>query len=128
MIVRGATRKDADFAGRAALAGRLAEALSRRPELDRLVSEVDVSGGRYRVQVIFRSPAIPVLLREESFLEGLERVAGHLPDLVERWPGLARVDARVPDRFLVRTEPAAVLEEPPAPPEGGQTSGGGQTE
>ena len=136
VIIRGvardrtdfAARGETDFAARAALAGRLAEALSRRPELDRLVSEVDVSGGRYRVQVIFRSPAIPVLLREESFLEGLERVAGHLPDLVERWPGLARVDARVPDRFLVRTEPAAVLEEPPAPPEGGQTSGGGQTE
>lgn len=129
VIIRGAARDKtdiaasggADFAGRTALAGRLAAALSRRPELDRLVSEVDVSGGPYRVQVILRLPAIPILLSEQGFLEGLGRVAGLLPDLVERWPGLARVDARVPDRLLVRTEPAAVREESPARPVGGQT-------
>ncbi|MCY4625975.1 MAG: hypothetical protein OXE58_00210 [Acidobacteria bacterium] len=121
VLIRGAGRNDADFTRRAALAGRLGAALSRRPELDRLVSEVDVSGGPYRVQVILRSPALPILLSERGFLEGLERVAGLLPDLVERWPRLVRVDARVPDRFLVRTEPAAVLEELTAHPEGGQT-------
>ena len=121
VLVRGAGRNDADFTRRAVLAGRLAAALSRRPELDRLVSEVDVSGGPYRVQVTLRSPALPILLSEQGFLEGLERVAGLLPDLVERWPRLVRVDARVADRFLVRTEPAAVLEERTAHPEGGQT-------
>lgn len=121
VLVRGADRSQADFERRAALAGRLAAALARRPDLDRLVSEVDVSGGPYRVQVILRSPALPILLRERDFLEGLERVAGLLPDLVERWPGLSRVDARVPDRFLVRAEPAAVLAEAPAPSVGGPT-------
>lgn len=121
VLIRGARREDADFTRRAALAGRLAAALSRRPELDRLVSEVDVSGGPYRVRVVLRSPALRILLSEQGFLEGLERVAGLLPDLVERWPRLVRVDARVPDRFLVRTEPAAVLQELPGDPEGGQT-------
>ena len=121
VLIRGAGRSDADFAGRAALAGRLAAALSRRPELDRLVSEVDVRGGPYRLQVILRSPALTILLSEQGFVEGLERVAGLLPDLVERWPRLQRVDARVPDRFLVRTEPSAVLEELSAEPGGGQT-------
>ena len=121
VLIRGAGRSHADFEGRAALAGRLAAALSRRPELDRLVSELDVSDGPYRVRVTLRSPALPILLRERGFLEGLERVAGLVPDLVERWPGLSRIDARVPDRFLVRTEPAAVTEDLPARPGGGPT-------
>ena len=121
VLIRGADRNHADFEGRTALAGRLAAALTRRPELDRLVSEVDVRGGPYRVQVILRSPALPILLSERGFVEGLERVAGVLPDLVERWPGLLRVDARVPDRLLVRAAPVAAPEEPPAQPGGGQT-------
>ena len=110
VLIRGADGSGADFEPRAALAGRLAATLSRRPELDRLVSELDVSGGPYRVQVILRSPAVPILLNERGFAEGLARVAVLLPELVERWPGLSRVDARVPDRLLVRPEPAAVPE------------------
>ena len=70
-----------------------------------------MSGGPYRVQVILRSPAVPILLTERDFAEGLARAAVLLPALVERWPGLSRVDARVPDRLLVRSEPPAVPEE-----------------
>ena len=121
VLVRGADRTHRDFAARASLAGRLAAALSRRPELDRLVSELDVSGGPYRLRVVFRSPALPVLLTERGFLEGLERTAGLLPDLVERWPGISRVDARVPDRFLVRTGPPDAAPPQTAHPVGGQT-------
>ena len=121
VLIRGADRSGADFEERAALAGRLAAALSRRPELDRLVSEVDVSDGPYRVQVIPRSPAVPILLNERGFAEGLARVAVLLPELVERWPGLSRVDARVPDRLLVRTEPAATPGELADHPVGGAT-------
>ena len=121
VLVRGADRSHRDFAARASLAGRLAAALSRRPELDRLVSELDVSGGPYRLRVVFRSPALPVLLTERGFLEGLERTAGLLPDLVERWPEISRVDARVPDRFLVRTGPPDAAPQQPAHPVGGQT-------
>ena len=121
VLIRGADRSGADFEARAALAGRLAAVLSRRPELDRFVSEMDVSHGPYRVQVIPRSPAVPILLNERGFADGLARVAVLLPELVERWPGLSRVDARVPDRFLVRTEPAAAPEELPDHPERGAT-------
>ena len=121
VLVRGADRTHRDFAARASLAGRLAAALSRRPELDRLVSELDVSGGPYRLRVVFRSPALPVLLTERGFLEGLERTAGLLPDLVERWPEISRVDARVPDRFLIRTGPPDAAPQQPAHPVGGQS-------
>ena len=121
VLIRGAGRGHPDFEARTALAGRLAAVLSRRPELDRLVSEVDVSGGPYRVQVVLRSVAVPILLNERGFAEGLARVAALLPDLVGRWPGLSRVDARVPDRFLVRVEPAADPEERPDGPVGGAT-------
>ena len=121
VLIRGADRGRVDFEERAALAGRLAAALSRRPELDRLVSEMDVSSGPYRVQVILRSPAVPILLSERGFADGLERVAALLPDLVERWPGLSQVDARVPDRLLVRSEPAADPEALPDQPVGGET-------
>ena len=121
VLVSGADRTHGDFEARASLAGRLAAALSRRPELDRLVSELDVSGGPYRLRVVFRSPALPVLLTEQGFLEGLERTAGLLPDLVERWPGISRVDARVPDRFLLRTGAPDAAPQQSAHPVGGQT-------
>ncbi len=107
VLVRGAGPAGVDVGARAALAGRLGTALRGRPDLDRRVSEVDVSGGPYRLRVVLRSPPLPVLLTERDFVEGLDRVARHLPDLIERWPDLVRVDARVPDRFLVRTQPAA---------------------
>ncbi len=119
VLIRGAGRGHPDFEARAALAGRLAAVLSRRPELDRLVSEVDVSGGPHRVQVVLRSAAVPILLNERDFPEGLARAAALLPDLVARWPGLTRVDARIPDRFLVRAEPAADPAELPGGPAGG---------
>lgn len=121
VLIRGADRGRPDLEERAALAGRLAAALSRRPNLDRLVSEIDVSGGPYRLRVILRSPAVPILLSERGFAEGLARVAALLPDLVDRWPGLSQVDARVPDRFLVRSEPAEDPEELPDRPAGGET-------
>lgn len=122
VLIRGAERIAADFAERTALAGRLAAALAHRPELDRLVSEVDVSGGPYRVRAVLRSPSLSVLLTETDFLGGLERVAVLLPDLVERWPGLTRVDARVADRLLVRTGGAAAPPTPPLDSPGGQSS------
>lgn len=100
----------------AALSGRLAAALRSRPDLDRLVSELSVGGGPLRVELVLRSRAIRVLLTEDGFLDQLGIVAGLLPELRTRWPGLTRIDARVPDRLLVRTGPA------PPDPEGGTTS------
>ena len=117
VLVRRPPGADADFETDAALAGRLGEALRTRPDLDRLVSELDVSEGPFRVRLVLRSSARTVLLTEENFLKGLELVTRLLPDLVVRWPGLSRIDARVPDRLLVRSDPPRIPEQP----------GGGQT-
>lgn len=121
VLVRGVARLDGDGTGLAALAGRVAEALAARPELDRLVSELDVSGGPFRLRVILRFPPVDVLLTEKDFLAGLERVDGLLLDLLERWPGLSRVDARVPDRLLVRSGPEGAAPGRTAHPERGET-------
>ena len=117
VVVRGALPIGAGFTERAALAGRLATALRSRPDLDRLVSELDVSDGPFRVRLVLRSSGRTVLLTEAGFVEGLERVTLLLPDLVARWPGLSRVDARVPDRLLLRSDPPGG----PAHSVGGQT-------
>ena len=117
VLVQGVPEAGADVETDAALAGRLAKALRTRPDLDRLVSEFDVSEGPFRVRLVLRSSARTVLLTEENFLKGLELVARLLPDLVVRWPGLSRIDARVPDRLLVRSDPPGIPVQ----------SGGGQT-
>lgn len=126
VLVAGVPRSGRRSGVHAALAGRLAEALRTRPELDRLVSELDVSGGPLRIRVVLRPEPRTLLLTDKNFLEGLERVATLLPDLTRRWPGLTRVDARVPDRLLVRADApeGPHREDRPvrraAPPEGGQ--------
>lgn len=117
VLVRSLPPADTDFEAHAALAGRLGEALRTRPDLDQLVSELDVSEGPYRLRLILRSSAPTVLLTEENFLTGLEHVGRFLPDLVVRWPALTRIDARVPDRLLVRSNPPEI----PARPRGGQS-------
>lgn len=117
VLVRSVPPADTDFEARAALAGRLGEALRTRPDLDRLVSELDVREGPFRLRLVLRSSARTVLLTEEDFLKSLELVARLLPDLVVRWPGLTRIDARVPDRLLVRSDPPEI----PAQFGGGQT-------
>ena len=59
--------------------------------------------------MILRSPRLAVLLTERDFVAGLDRVIGLVPDLVERWPDLSRVDGRIPDRLLVRSAPAVTV-------------------
>lgn len=121
VLIRGVVPAAPDLADRAVLAGRVAADLSTRPDVDGLVSELDVSGGPFRLEVTLRSPRLPILLTERGFLAGLDRVAALTPDLMERWPGLIRIDARVPDRLLVRAEPAEAAPESQARPVGGQT-------
>ena len=119
VVVRGLSPTSAGFAARAALAGRLAAALRSRPELDRLVSELRLEGGPLRVELVLRAPRLTVLLTENGFLERFGLVAGLLPDLSARWSGLRRIDARVPDRLLLRSEPPTTV---PAAPDEGRTS------
>ncbi len=104
-VIRGAGRGGPDFARRTALAARLAAALQTRPELDALVSELLVDAGPLRVGVVLRVPELTILLTESHFLERFEFVAGLLPDLLGSWPGTERIDARIPDRLLLRPAP-----------------------
>lgn len=104
LVVRGLPEGPA-FPEAAARSGRLAAALRSRPDLDRLVSELRVEAGPHRIELVLRPGALRVLLTEEGFLERFELVAGLIPELRTRWPGLSRIDARVPDRLLLRTGP-----------------------
>ena len=89
------------------LASRLAGELRRRPRLDRLVSEIRVDRGPLEVIAVTRPGGLEVLLTRDRFLAGLEVVAGVLPALTARWPDLAGIDARAPDRlFLTEAQPA----------------------
>ncbi len=120
VVVRGLP-EGPDFPRAAALSGRLAAALRSRPELDRLVSELSVAGGPHRIELVLRPGALRVLLSEETFLDRFELVAGLIPELTERWPGLSRIDARVPDRLLLRKTPPEGSDSI-AEPEGGTPS------
>ena len=125
LLAHGVPRTNTDRTDRAPLAGQVAARLAARPALDRLASELDVSDGPFRLRVVLRSPPfaapLEVLLTEADFLVGLERAAGLAPDLLDRWPGLSRIDARVPDRLLVRFGPAEQAPGRAVDPAGGPT-------
>lgn len=111
-IVRGADPASPDFAERAETAGRLAAALAAEPALDRRVSELGVAAAPALVSVLLRDPpGITVLAAAEpdaagsgspGFTASLRAAATVAPDLLERWPDLTRIDARIPDRLLLR--------------------------
>ena len=111
-IVRGADPASPDFAERARTAGRLAAALAAEPALDRRVSELGVAAAPALVSVLLRDPpGITVLAAAEpdaagsgspGFTASLRAAAAVAPDLLDRWPDLTRIDARIPDRLLLR--------------------------
>ena len=93
VLVRGADRSAPDFAGRAALAGRLATALRVGRNSTAWSRNLRVEAGRSASGVALRSPELVVLVTESDFLDRLALVAGLLPDLAARWPDLSRIDA-----------------------------------
>lgn len=111
-VVRGADPASPDFAERARVAGGLALALAGEPALDRRVSELGVAGAPALVSVLLRDPpGLTVLAAAEpdaagsgspGFTASLRAAAALAPDLLERWPDLTRIDARIPDRLLLR--------------------------
>lgn len=121
-VVRGADPASPDFAERAATAGRLAAALAEEPALDRRVSELGVAAAPALVSVLLRDPpGLTVLAAAEpdaagsgspGFTASLRAAARLAPDLLERWPDLTRIDARIPDRLLLRRGGPP----PPSPP------------
>lgn len=109
VLIRGADPEAPDFSSRTRLAGRLAAGLRARPTLDRAVSEVDLSREPYRIEAVLRPAPIRLLLTSDGFFDQLERGIGLLRTLTGRWPDLARVDLRAPDRVVVRSGPAPLI-------------------
>jgi cell division protein FtsQ len=89
---------------RAALVGRLVGALSARPELLRMVSQIDVVDPRDAVAILENDPA-RVHLGDREFIARLESYLELRPALQARVPVIDYVDLRFESRVFVR--PAA---------------------
>jgi cell division protein FtsQ len=86
---------------RAALAGRLLGDLSRRPDLARRVSQIDVTDSRDAV-VILRNDTAMVRVGDEHFVPRLQAYLQLAPALRDRIPQIDYVDLRFDERVYVR--------------------------
>jgi cell division protein FtsQ len=103
----GATLVDGDRAG---LASRVLAGLRKRPELSKLVSQIDVSDVRDAALLLKNDPAV-LKIGHEKFAERLQAYVELAPALRERVNGIDYVDLRFDERVYVK-------------PRGGQKSGG----
>ncbi len=85
---------------RAALAARLLDAVSARPDLAVRISQVDVSDPRDAVVVLDKDTVL-VRLGEDQFAERLQAYVDIAPTLRERVPEIAYVDLRFGERVYV---------------------------
>jgi cell division septal protein FtsQ len=85
---------------RAGLAGRLLQALQRRPELARRISQVDVSDARDAVVILDKDTTL-VHLGNELFAERLQSYIELAPSLRERVPAIDYVDLRFGEHVFV---------------------------
>ena len=95
------TKNSAIDETRAALAGRLIDALSHRKDLARRVSQIDVSDAHDAVVLLEDDPAL-LHLGEEDFAERLQGYVELAPALRERVPNIDYVDLRFDKRLYVR--------------------------
>jgi len=86
---------------RAALAGRVLASLRSRPDLARLVSEIDVSDARDAVLILKGDTAL-VRVGGEQFAERLQSYLDIAPALRERIAAIDYVDLRFDERVYVR--------------------------
>ncbi len=103
ILVRGL----ADPAGgvdaeRAALAGRMAEALLAEERLSLLISELDVAGGSDSVALRLRESPLTLLVSEPTMASRLLEVVPLLAGIEERLSGLEVLDLRFQNRVYVR--------------------------
>lgn len=98
----GAPDDSADLA-RAALAGRVLEDLQRRPDLARLVSQVDVSNVRDAV-VILKDDTALIHTGDDQFVERVQFYLDLAPRLREDVPHIDSVDLRYGERVFVRPQ------------------------
>ena len=87
---------------RAALAGRLAEALTADARLSLLVSEIDVSEGARSVTLHLRKPAVTFLVEEHTMVARVNELVPLLNGVLDRFPNLSVVDLRFRDRIYLR--------------------------
>lgn len=101
----GAPDDSADPA-RAALAGRVLEDFQRRPDLARLVSQVDVSNVRDAV-VILKDDTALVHIGDDHFVERVQFYLDLAPRLREDVPQIDSVDLRYGERVFVKPQRTA---------------------
>jgi cell division protein FtsQ len=86
---------------RAALAARVIEAIQRRPEIEKRVSEIDVRDARNAV-VLLDGDTTLLRIGSEQFVERIQQYLEVAPALREQVPHIDYVDLRFDERVYVR--------------------------
>ena len=103
VLVRGLRDEDGVVsADRAALAGRMAEALIADERLALLVSELDVTEGADSTTIRLRESPLALLVSERTMVSRLSEVVPLLAGIAERLPGVEVLDLRFQNAVYVR--------------------------
>ena len=103
VLVRGLRDEDGVVsADRAALAGRMAEALLAHERLALLVSELDVTEGADSTTLRLRESPLALLVSERTMVSRLSEVVPLLAGIAERLPGVEVLDLRFQNAVYVR--------------------------
>jgi cell division septal protein FtsQ len=103
-IIDGLSGGDSDAAdARAALAGRVLADFQRRPDLARLVSQVDVSNVSDAVVILKNDPAL-IHTGDDQFVERIQSYLDLGPRLREGVPRIDSVDLRFGERVYVKPQ------------------------
>jgi len=103
VLVRGLRDEDGGVsADRAALAGRMAEALIADERLALLVSELDVTEGADSTTLRLRESPLALLVSERTMVSRLSEVVPLLAGIAERLPRVQVLDLRFQNRVYVR--------------------------
>ena len=103
VLVRGLRDEDGVVsADRAALAGRMAEALLAHERLALLVSELDVTEGADSTTIRLRESPLALLVSERTMVSRLSEVVPLLAGIAERLPGVEVLDLRFQNAVYVR--------------------------
>jgi cell division septal protein FtsQ len=102
VLARGLRDESGLVLERAALAGRLADELSRDNRLMMLVSEIDVSEGDDSVTLQLRAPAVTALVHGDTMVERLLEVVPLLDGIEKNYAELDVVDLRFKGRAYLR--------------------------
>ena len=106
-IIDGLTGAEGPAGGaRAVLAGRILADLQRRPDLSRLVSQIDVSNASDAV-VILKDDTALIHTGDDHFAERVQAYLDYVPRLRDDVPQIDSVDMRFGDRLFVKPQGTA---------------------